>query len=205
METHGWFRIPENIMNKSQNTPQHTPMISIVGLSGSGKTALVVKLISLLTEKGMRVATIKHSCHPHPLDAPGKDSHRHKEAGAERVLFIGPKALQLVADVEGEPTPESLAGTYLSGMDLIIVEGFIQSRTEKIEVVRSERSKRPVSSTSDGLIAIATDMDPGDFKDAGVPVLDLNSVEAIADFITNHVSISSPPTSTSASTSTDNS
>ncbi len=166
-------------------------MISIVGLSGSGKTTLVVALVERFAKSGLKVATMKHSCHPHPLDAPGKDSHRHKEAGAERVLFVGPGALQLVTDIpiDTEPTPAELSETYLKGMDLIIVEGFIQSETDKIEVVRSGRSERPVSTPEDGLVAVATDVPPDNSTGFGVPVLDLNDLDAIVEFIASHCSL----------------
>ncbi len=166
-----------------------TPLISIVGLSGSGKTTLMVRLISTFAKEGLRVGTIKHSCHPHPLDAKGKDSWRHKEAGAERTVFVGPKSLQLVADVKDDPSPKALASAYLGDMDLVLVEGFLHSGTEKIEVVRGERSKAPVSTVEDGLVAIATDLPADDFVDYRVPCFDLNDIESIARFITKHLSL----------------
>lgn len=169
-----------------------TPLISIVGLSGSGKTTLMVKLISLLARRGYRVGTIKHSRHPHPLDAPGKDSWRHKNAGAERSLFIGPKSLQMVSDVKEDPSPQTLTEAYLKGMDIALVEGFLQSALEKIEVVRSERSKRPVANASGGLIAIATDLNPRELEDCGVPCFNIDDDEGIADFIEKRFSLNAP-------------
>src|SRR3990172_78705 len=130
-----------------------TPVLLIVGLPGSGKPPLMVNLISGLSKRGLRVGTIKHSRHPHALDVPGKDSWRHKDAGAEKSIFIGPDSLQLVSDVKDNPSPETLADKYLRDMDIVLVEGFLQSSTKKIEVVRSARSEKPVTTPSDGLIA----------------------------------------------------
>ena len=92
--------------------------------------------------EGLSVGTIKHSSHPHPMDMPGKDSWRHREAGAERTLFVGPGSLQYVADLEGETTPITLADTYMTGLDIVLVEGFLTEDGPKIEVVRSERSNK---------------------------------------------------------------
>ncbi|MBI5561100.1 MAG: molybdopterin-guanine dinucleotide biosynthesis protein B [Deltaproteobacteria bacterium] len=165
------------------------PLISIVGLSGSGKTTLMVRLVSQFVKRGFRVGTIKHSRHPHPLDAPGKDSWRHKNAGAEKSIFIGPESLQLVSDVKNNPSPEGLAKKYLREMDIVLVEGFLQSAAEKIEVVRSERSSRPISHPEEGLIAIATNLDPGELKGAGVPCFNIDDDAALADFIQRHFSL----------------
>ena len=163
-----------------------TPVLSIVGLSGSGKTTLMVKLISELSKRGLRVGTIKHSRHPHALDVPGKDSWRHKDAGAEKSIFIGPDSLQLVSDVKDNPSPETLADKYLRDMDIVLVEGFLQSSTEKIEVVRSARSEKPVTTPREGLIAIATDL--AAIAGPEVPCFNLNDTEGISDFIQKHFS-----------------
>ncbi len=166
-------------------SPLKPPIISVVGLSGSGKTTLTEKLIREFKSRGLAVATIKHSCHPHPLDAEGKDSWRHKQAGAERTLFVGPESFQLVADIEKAhaPSPEGLAQKYLSGTDIVIVEGFVSSRTEKIEVVRSSRSNTPVCTPEDGLIAVATDLPTEEMRESGVRVFEINDAAAIAEFI----------------------
>ena len=176
---------------------EKTPIISIVGLSGSGKTTLVEKLVAELKDRGYRIGTIKHSCHPHPLDAEGKDSWRHKKAGAERTLFVGPKCLQLVSDIPEDPTPSPSALTegFLSEMDLVIVEGFLQAETVKIEVVRSERSKRPVCKSEEGLIAIASDMEPDALEGLtpDTPLFGLDDPKGISDFIEARLSLGSKP------------
>ena len=178
-------------------TEEKTPIISIVGLSGSGKTTLVEKLVAELKGRGYRIGTIKHSCHPHPLDAEGKDSWRHKKAGAERTLFVGPKCLQLVSDIPEDPTPSPSALTegFLSEMDLVIVEGFLQADTVKIEVVRSERSKRPVCSSEEGLVAVASDIKRDAIPGLGdeTPLFALDDPAGISDFIVDRLSLTSKP------------
>jgi molybdopterin-guanine dinucleotide biosynthesis protein B len=164
-------------------------IISIVGLSGSGKTTLVVKLVEELTGRGIKVGTIKHSRHVHTMDVPGKDSWRHKEAGAIKTLFVGPETMQLVSDVTGDESPFDFAKTHLGGLDIALVEGFLSFKMDKIEVVRKERSTKPVTTPDDGLVAIASDINKDSLGDPGVPVMDLDATEAIADFIVSHLKV----------------
>jgi molybdopterin-guanine dinucleotide biosynthesis protein B len=152
----------------------------------------MVKLVEHFAQAGYRVGTIKHSCHPHPLDVKGKDSWRHKEAGAERTLFVGPERMQLVADVESKQSPVELAGDLLKDMELVLVEGFLQSNTPKIEVVRSERSLEPVSTPESGLLAIVSDIPKEKLPDYNVPCIDIDDIEAIAEFIKSHLSLEKP-------------
>jgi molybdopterin-guanine dinucleotide biosynthesis protein B len=166
-----------------------TPIVSIVGLSGSGKTTLVERLITVLSGRGLRVGTIKHSRHPHPMDMPGKDSWRHKQAGAERTLFVGPECLQIVMDIRGEQSPYGLTEKYLSELDLVLVEGFLHFRMHKLEVVRSARSREARTSPDDGLIALASDLSTEELGKPGVPVFNLDDIEGIADFLLQHFSI----------------
>lgn len=170
-------------------------IISIVGLSGSGKTTLLERLIRELKWRGLSVGTIKHSSHPHPMDMPGKDSWRHKEAGAERTLFVGPDCLQYVADLEGEHTPVSLADCYMSGLDVVLVEGFLTEEGDKIEVVRAERSTKPICTPGaseegvGGLIAVMSDLDATALGKPGVDVLELDDIEGLANLIMERFSL----------------
>ncbi len=134
-------------------------LISIVGHSGSGKTTLMVELIRELAQQGERVATIKHAHHTVELDTPGKDSYRHKEAGAALSMLLTRDALQLVADVTEELEPEQLARRFLGEADVVLAEGFSHAPGVKIEVLRRECAKPPRCAIEDGLIAIVTDMD----------------------------------------------
>jgi len=156
-----------------------TPILSIVGYSNSGKTTLMEKLVSGLVAKGLRIATIKHSHHQPEMDTPGKDSWRHKQAGASTSLLIGPEKMLMVSDVDEKLNPELLTARLFSDYDLVLVEGYASVAGSKIEVVRAQRSHES-RCNEDELIAVATDI--LDFK-VDVPVLDLNHPDAVIDFI----------------------
>ena len=131
-------------------------LISIVGQSGSGKTTLIEKLLPVLNEAGLKVATLKHTHHQVPLDTPGKDSWRFKQAGAMGSLLVTPLALQLVVDTSGPGDPVLLAQRYFSDADLVLAESFSDADCPKIEVLRAACSKIP--RCGDGLIALVTDV-----------------------------------------------
>jgi len=154
------------------------PVLAIVGFSGSGKTTLIERLLPELKRRALRVGTIKHAHHALALDTPGKDSWRHRHAGAEGTLLVGPDSIQLVADAPSDASPEQMAGQFFPSLDLVLVEGFSSMPGPKIEIVRRGRSERLCA--DDSLLAIATD-DPT--FNCMVPVLDLNHAEAIGDFI----------------------
>ncbi len=156
-----------------------TPVLSLVGYSNSGKTTLMEKLVSGLTAKGLRIATIKHSHHQPEMDRPGKDSWRHKQAGASTSLLVGPEKMLMVSDVDESLNPQLLTERLFADYDLVLVEGYASVPGPKIEVLRSERSQT-LRCTSDELIAVATDMAD---LDLAVPLLDLNDTTAIIDFI----------------------
>lgn len=134
-------------------------VISIVGHSGSGKTTLVEKLVRHLSDRGMKIATIKHAHHKVELDTPGKDSYRYKAAGASMSLLLTRDALQLVADAVDEREPEQLARRFMGEADLVLAEGFSHAPGAKIEVLRRACGKPPRCTLEDNLIAIVTDMD----------------------------------------------
>jgi len=156
-----------------------TPVVAFVGRSGAGKTTLLIKVIAELHERGLRVGSIKHSHHITEMDVEGKDSWRHKHAGAKRTLLVGPEQLQLIADHNSSPSPAELAGRYMDGMQLVLVEGFKDSPGDKIEVVRAERATLPLLRPEDGLVALASDIP----VDLGVPRFGLDDVALIADFL----------------------
>jgi len=156
-----------------------TPILSLVGYSNSGKTTLMEKLVAGLVAKGLRIATIKHSHHQPEMDTPGKDSWRHKQAGASTSLLVGPEKMLMVSDVDETLNPEMLTARLFSDYDLVLVEGYASVAGPKIEVVRAERSQE-LRCNEDELVAVATDI--LDFQ-AKVPRLDLNDEQAIMIFI----------------------
>jgi len=163
-----------------------TPVLSIVGYSNSGKTTLMERLVAGLAGEGLRIATIKHSHHQPEMDASGKDSWRHKQAGAVASMLVGPERLMVVVDHDAHPTPQQLADRYFPDADLVLVEGYGSMPGAKIEVVRAARSRVCRCDPAE-LLAVATDLDaktlfPGQSR-PDQPLLDLNQPDAIVAFV----------------------
>ncbi len=137
------------------------------------------KLVSGLTAKGLCIATIKHSHHQPEMDTPGKDSWRHKQAGASTSLLVGPEKILMVSDVDETLNPQLLAARLFTDYDLVLVEGYASVPGPKIEVLRAERSNILRCDESE-LIAVATDI--SDLK-VSVPLLDMNDTQSLIDFI----------------------
>ncbi len=156
-----------------------TPILSLVGYSNSGKTTLMEKLVSGLVAKGLRIATIKHSHHQPEMDTPGKDSWRHKQAGASTSLLVGPEKMLMVSDVDEALNPQLLTDRLFSNYDLVLVEGYASVAGSKIEVVRAGRSQE-LRCNEGELLAVATDILD---LNVAVPVLDLNHPDSVIDFI----------------------
>jgi len=152
-------------------------ILSIVGKSGSGKTTLIEKLVPELKRRGMRIGTIKHSAHKIEMDKPGKDSWRHKQAGADTVMVVAP---QTIAMVKSMPSA-NLDGLekYFDDVDLVLTEGFKSGPMPKIEVFRQAAHSEPLCRGDDQLIAFVTDT----AIDLGVPAFGLNDVAQLADLI----------------------
>jgi len=158
---------------------KHVPTLAIVGFSNSGKTTLMEKLIAALTAKGLDVCTIKHSHHQPEMDTPGKDSWRHKHAGAKGSLLVGPEQLLMVADIAQSLSPQDMANKYFPDADLVLIEGYASLPCPKIEVVRQARSTELRCPPSE-LLAVVTDMT--DFNVA-IPQLPLHDIHAIVAFV----------------------
>ena len=158
-----------------------TPIVSIVGKSNSGKTTLIEKLLAEMTGRGYRVATVKHDAHSFDVDHPGKDTWRHREAGAAAVAITSSSRLFLTVNLEEPLTLEQVRDLYLDGdYDLILTEGFRRDGAPKIEVHRAERSDELVCDPArEPLIAVASDSNPA----VAVPVFDLNDGVKITSFI----------------------
>ncbi len=159
-------------------------IIGFAGWSGAGKTTLIRQVIARLVQQGLRVATLKHAHHDFDIDHPGKDSWEHRRAGAAEVLVVSDTRWALMHELNGaaEPSlPELLA--KLAPADIVLVEGFKRSPIPKLEVFRSSNGKPPLHTHDPSIIAIAADTD---FPEAGRPVLPLDDVAAITDFICTH-------------------
>jgi len=132
------------------------PIVCVVGKSDSGKTTLLEKLIPELRRRGYRVATVKHDTHGFQMDKPGKDSWRLKQAGSQAVVVSSPTKLALIQDTPGDTSLEEIARLLGKGYDVILTEGYKQSRFLKIEVHRKEQDSDILCSPGE-LLAIATD------------------------------------------------
>ena len=154
-----------------------TSIVCIVGRSQTGKTTLLEKLIPALTGRGYRIGTIKHSHHIFDFDKIGKDSWRHKDAGAETVVIASPGKIAMVKN-DHDGTLESLQ-TYFSDLDLVITEGYKGAQKPKIEIVRAARHTEALLADDPNLIAVATDVDLA----MNVPVFGLEDIDQLADFI----------------------
>jgi molybdopterin-guanine dinucleotide biosynthesis protein MobB len=153
----------------------------LAGYSGSGKTTLVRQLIPALVARGLRVSTIKHAHHAFDVDQPGKDSYEHRAAGAGEVLVSSAHRWALMHEHRGapEPTLDELL-TKLGPCDLVLVEGFKGETHPKLEVHRPSVGKPLLVGQVPGVVAVASDEA---LPEVAVPVLDLNDVAGIADFI----------------------
>ena len=163
-------------------------VVGFAGYSGSGKTTLVEKLIPVLKLRGLRVSVVKHAHHRFDIDHPGKDTHRHREAGAFEVVVASQNRLALMREFEqpGELTVHQLIAELHPGVDWVLVEGFKHSDLLKIEVWRVSSDKPTRFAGDDFVVAIATDS-PGRLPQSTLrPVLDLNDADAVADFLVNN-------------------
>jgi molybdopterin-guanine dinucleotide biosynthesis protein B len=155
------------------------PIISIVGKSDSGKTTLIEKLVPELTRRGYRVATVKHDVHGFEVDREGKDSWRHKQAGAHTVVISSPNKVALIRDVEKDLTLDEIRGKLIQDVDLILSEGFKKDVQPKIEVFRKEKHQDLLCTLADQLVAVASNRK----FDIDVPCFDLEDMKGLADFI----------------------
>lgn len=160
--------------------------IGFAGWSGSGKTTLIERLIPLFAERGLRVSLIKHAHHTFDVDQAGKDSYRHRHAGASEVLVSSSRRWVLMRELRGErePTFEEQA-QRLSPCDLLIVEGFKFAPIPKIEVWRAATGEPMLHPKDRDIVAVATDSK----IETKLPLLDLNDPPAVAAFVVSHLGL----------------
>ncbi|MDM0040625.1 molybdopterin-guanine dinucleotide biosynthesis protein B [Variovorax sp. J22G21] len=164
-------------------------VIGFAGYSGSGKTTLVERLIPVFRLHGQRVSVVKHAHHKFDIDHPGKDTHRHREAGAFEVVVASDRRLALMREFEqpAQLTVHQLIAELYNGVDWVLVEGFKHSDLQKIEVWRAPapgETARPARYPEDDFVtAIATDAPDSLPVPTGLPVFDLDDAEAIAQWL----------------------
>ncbi len=167
-------------------------VVGFSGFSGSGKTTLVEQLIPALKKRGLRVSVVKHAHHKFDIDHPGKDTFRHREAGAFEVVVASSNRLALLREFEkpSQMTVHQLIAELYDGVDWVLVEGFKDSDLLKIEIWRapsaSYEGKPARYMDDDFIVAIATDA-PDQLPEATLrPVLDLDDADAVADYLVNN-------------------
>ena len=163
-------------------------VVGFAGFSGAGKTHLVERLIPALKLRGLRVSVVKHAHHKFDIDHPGKDTWRHREAGAFEVVVASDRRLALIREFErpAELTVHQLIAELYEGVDWVLVEGFKQSSLLKVEVWRAAVGKPARYPDDDFIVAIATDS-PDRLPEATLrPVLDLNDADAVAQWLVDN-------------------
>ena len=160
--------------------------IGFAGWSGSGKTTLIEKLIPRFVKRGLRVSLIKHAHHTFDVDQPGKDSWRHRHAGATEVLVTSSRRWVLMHELRGAQEPSfDEQVKHLAPCDLLIVEGFKHAPIPKLEVWRAETGEGLLHPQDPHIVAVASDAK----LETKLPLLDLNDDAGIAEFIVRHLEL----------------
>ena len=155
-------------------------IFGLAGWSGSGKTTLLAALIPELVGRGVTVSTIKHAHHEFDIDQPGKDSWRHRQAGAREVMVASSRRFALMHELRDAPEPslDELVAR-MAPVDLLLVEGFKRDPHPKLEVHRPSVGKPFLYPDDPHIVAIASD----ETLTVPLPLLPIGEVAAIADFI----------------------
>lgn len=166
--------------------PQTVPIVSVVGKGDSGKTTFLEKLIRELSDRGVRVATVKHHIHDYDIDVPGKDSYRHARAGAFATMVSSPEKFALIHDVAGEKPLDDIARVATeAGADLLITEGYKREGRNRIEISRRERSNTLICEPAEMTALVTNNAELADeIAAVGVPVFGLDDgATGVADLI----------------------
>ncbi len=155
-------------------------LFGIVGYKNTGKTGLMERLVTDITGRGITVSTIKHAHHSFDVDHAGKDSYRHREAGASQVMLSSGNRWALMSELRGAPEPDlhSLIAR-MDPVDLLLIEGYKRDAHPKIEAYRAATNGTLLAHDDPTILAVASDC----ALDVARPVMDLNATRAIADFI----------------------
>lgn len=163
-------------------------VLGIAGYKNAGKTTLTASLVAELTGRGFAISTVKHAHHNFDLDHPGRDSYRHREAGAQEVAIVSRNRWALIHELRSEDEPpmdEMLA--KLAPCDLVIIEGYRHGKMPKIEAVNVEMDHPRLAGEDKNVVAVATN---GDLAVEPVPAFDRDDVPAIADFVVEFIGLS---------------
>lgn len=161
-------------------------LYGVTGWKNAGKTGLMERLVTEITGRGVTISTIKHAHHSFDVDHPGKDSHRHRIAGASEVILSSRKRVAQMTELRGaeEPTLASLLAR-LAPVDLVLVEGYKRDRHPKVEAHRAATGNPLIAPDDPTIRAVASDTP----LELDRPVFDLNDTKAIADFILAEVGL----------------
>ena len=162
-------------------------IFGVTGWKNSGKTGLVERLVAEFIYRGLSVSTLKHAHHTFDVDHPGRDSYRHRVAGAKEVLLVSKNRWAIMHELRDEDEP-NLAEilTKIEKVDLVIIEGFKRDRHPKIESFREETKTPVLALQDDTIVAVAA---CSSLPDLSIPVFDLDSTSEIADFISNFLDL----------------
>ena len=162
-------------------------VFGVTGWKNSGKTGLVERLVSEFISRGLSVSTVKHAHHTFDVDHPGRDSYRHRAAGAKEVLLVSKNRWAIMHELRDEDEPElSEILKKVEKVDLVIIEGFKRDRHPKIEAFREETGTSAIAREDESIVAVAADISLTDLK---IPLFDLNNTSEIADFISGFLDL----------------
>ncbi|MEN8245888.1 MAG: molybdopterin-guanine dinucleotide biosynthesis protein B [Thermodesulfobacteriota bacterium] len=154
-----------------------TQIIAVVGKSKSGKTTLIEKLIPELKKRGYRIGSVKHAHHGFEIDKKGKDSYRHRAAGADVVVVASPDEIAVVKKVKTDSLDN--LETFFSDMDLVLVEGYKRAQQPKIEVYDKNSHEAPLGVSKEELVAFVSD----DGVDVDAPLYRRDQIVELSDLI----------------------
>jgi molybdopterin-guanine dinucleotide biosynthesis protein MobB len=165
-------------------------IFGVTGWKNSGKTTLMERLVAEISARGIAVSTIKHAHHNVDVDQPGKDSYRHRQAGAREVILASANRWALMHELRGEPEPtlEQLLA-HIAPVDLVLIEGYKREAHPKIEAANSKGTRPLLALEDPNIVAVAAGYPVGDIR---VPVLDINDIPALARFILQHTDLIKP-------------
>ena len=158
----------------------------ITGWKDAGKTSVMERLVAEFVARGLRVSTLKHAHHRFEIDHEGRDTYRHRAAGAAEVLVSSGTRWALMSELRGDPEPalDALIAK-MTAVDLVLIEGWKTSPHPKLEVWRAETGHALIAPGDETIRAVATDTS----LDLNIPVLDLNDTQALADFVQSEAGI----------------